>query len=159
MFPSFVEKITHKASTAQVKNVYIRHNLSRPSRLYYAITPIMKSLHSHTKNLNNRMAIFMPIHACVQKEGESPSATSIFLWLCCSQFAFCILPHSVPRNKALVSRGFAHAAPGMSPSFQKLYFCCLGKHNQTETHFKTNFPLMQGENSVTSCCIVLAFRL
>ena len=80
----------------------------------------------------------MPVHACVQKEGENPSATSIFLWLCRSQFALCILPHSVPQNKALVPRGCAHAARGTRPSFHKLYFCCLGKHNQTETSFRTN---------------------
>ena len=48
---------------------------------------------------------------------------------------------------------------GTGPSFHKLYFCCLGKHSQTETDFKTKFLLMKGENSVTSYCDVLAFKL
>ena len=64
--------------------------------------------------------------------------TALFLWT-----------YLVPWNEALIPCGCAHAA----------YFCCLGKHSETETSFKTNFRLMKGENSVTSYCIVLMFKL
>ena len=70
-----------------------------------------------------------------------------------------ILTHSIPQNKALVPCGWAPAARGMRALFRDLYFCCLGKHSQTETSFKRNFLLMKGQNSITSYCIVLTFKL
>ena len=42
--------------------------------------------------------------------------------------------------------------------YRELCFCCLGKHSQTETGFKTNFLPMKGENSIISCCVVLTFQ-
>ena len=44
----------------------------------------------------------------------------------------------------------AHATRGTRPSFRTLYFCCLGKHDQTETGFETSFLPMKRDNSVTS---------
>ena len=38
-------------------------------------------------------------------------------------------------------------------------FVVLKKHSQTETGFKTNFLLMKEENSITSYCVVLMFKL
>ena len=35
--------------------------------------------------------------------------------------------------------GTIHTNHRISPSFHKLYFCCLGKHSQTETSFEMNF--------------------
>ena len=67
--------------------------------------------------------------------------------------------HSVPHNEVLVLHGCAHAACGAKPSFWKLSICCLGKHSQSETDYKTNFLLMKGENSTTSYCIVWMFKL
>ena len=67
--------------------------------------------------------------------------------------------HSVLRNEALVPCACAHATCRTRPSFRKLYFCCLGKHSQTETGFKTNSLLMKGENSITSYCFALTFKL
>ena len=52
--------------------------------------------------------------------------------------------HSVPRNEAVVLHGCAHATRGRRPSFHKLYFFRSGKHNQTETSFKTNVPSYEG---------------
>ena len=47
---------------------------------------------------------------------------------------------------------------GTRPSFSGLCFSCLGKHSYTKTGFKTNFLPMKGENSITSCCVVLTFK-
>ena len=38
----------------------------------------------------------------------------------------------------------AHAARETKASFHDLYFCCLGKHSQTETGFKTKLPSDEG---------------
>ena len=74
-------------------------------------------------------------------------------------FVFCVhLTHSVPRNKPLIPRGCANAAHGMRPLFHVLCFCCLGKHSQTESSFKTNFLPMKRENPITSYCVVLTFK-
>ena len=67
--------------------------------------------------------------------------------------------HSVLPNEALVPRGCMHSACRTRPSFHELYFCCHGKHSQTETGFKMNFLPVKGENFTTSYCIVLTFRL
>ena len=67
--------------------------------------------------------------------------------------------HSIPQNEDLGPCSCAHAACGTRPLFWKLCCRCLGKHSQTETSFKTNFLLMKGENSITSYCIVLMFKL
>ena len=67
--------------------------------------------------------------------------------------------HSVPWNKALTPCSCAHADRGMRPSFHKLYFCCLGKHSKTETGFKMNFLPMKRENSNSSYCVVLTFKV
>ena len=67
--------------------------------------------------------------------------------------------HSVLRNEALIPCDCVHAACRSRSSLHKLYFCCLGKHSQTETGFKTNFLPMKGENSITSYCIALIFKL
>ena len=69
-----------------------------------------------------------------------------------------VLTHSVLWNETLIPLGCAQATHGTMASFRELYFCCLGKHNQTETDFKTNFLLMKGENFITSYCIVLTFK-
>ena len=55
--------------------------------------------------------------------------------------------HSMPQNEALIPCSCAHAALRMRPSFHELYFCCHGKHSQTETGFKMNYLLLKGENS------------
>ena len=47
---------------------------------------------------------------------------------------------------------------GPHSATRELYFCCLGKHSQTETGFETNFLPTKGENLITSYCIVLMFR-
>ena len=70
-----------------------------------------------------------------------------------------LLAHSIPWNEAIVPCGYAHVAQGTRPLFRGLYFCCLGKHSQTETGLKTNFLLMKGENSTASYCLVLTFKL
>ena len=67
--------------------------------------------------------------------------------------------HSVLPNEALVPRGCMHSACRTRPSFHELYFCCHGKHSQTETGFKMNFLPVKGENFTTFYCIVLTFRL
>ena len=54
------------------------------------------------------------------------------------------LTHSVLWNKALIPHSCAHTASRTRPSFHKLYFCCLGKHNQTETSFKNKLPAIEG---------------
>ena len=69
------------------------------------------------------------------------------------------LTYSAPQNEALIPHGCAPAARGTGPLFRKFCFCCLEKHSQTETGFKTNFLPMKGENSISSYCIVLMFRL
>ena len=66
--------------------------------------------------------------------------------------------HSVLRNEALVPCGCAHVAHGTRDSFCDVFFCCLGKHSQTETGFKTNSLPMKGQNSITSYCMVLTFK-
>ena len=68
------------------------------------------------------------------------------------------LIHSVPWNEAFVPCGYARAAHGTRTSFCKLYFCCLGKHSQTETGFKTDFIQMKGVSSIPSYCVVLTFK-
>ena len=68
------------------------------------------------------------------------------------------LPHSVPWNEALTPCSCAHNTHKTRPSFCELYFCCLGKHSQTETGFKRNFLPIKGENPITSYCIVLTFK-
>ena len=70
-----------------------------------------------------------------------------------------LLTHSLPWNEALVPCGCVHDAHGTRPSFCELYFCCLGKHSQTDISFKMNFLLMKEENFITYCCIVLMFKL
>ena len=80
-----------------------------------------------------------------------------------------VLTHSIPRNKALVPRGCAHATCGMrlcsanstlvSWKTQPNTTNHHRKHNQIETSFKTNFLLMKRENSVTSCFVVLTFQI
>ena len=47
----------------------------------------------------------------------------------------------------------------MRPSFCEFCFCCLGRHSQIETGFKTNFLPTKEENSITSYCVVLTFKL
>ena len=44
---------------------HIGHNLSRPCRLYYAITPMMKSCQKMQIELNDKMVIFMCMLVCV----------------------------------------------------------------------------------------------
>ena len=67
-------------------------------------------------------------------------------------------PHSLqlcschPWNKALIPCSYAHATRGTRPSFQELYFCCLGKHRKTETSLKTNFLLIKGICHFLLCC-------
>ena len=70
-----------------------------------------------------------------------------------------LLTHSIPQNEGLVLCGCAHAARGTRALFREPYCRFLGKHSQTETGFRTNFPPMEGENSVTSYCVVLMFKL
>ena len=69
------------------------------------------------------------------------------------------LTHLVPRNKALILQGRAHAAKRNEAPVLQTQLCCLGKHSQTETRFKMNFLPMKGQNSITSYCIVLIFKL
>ena len=69
------------------------------------------------------------------------------------------LTGSIGQNEALVPHGHAQAIRGTRPSFYRLYCCWLGKHSQIETSFKTNFLSMKGENSITSYCIVLMYKL
>ena len=70
-----------------------------------------------------------------------------------------LLTHSVLWNEGLVPQGCAPATHRTRASFHELYCRCLGKHSQTETSFKTNILLMKGDNSVTSYCVVLMFKL
>ena len=76
-----------------------------------------------------------------------------------SSFTKVSLTHSISQSEALVLHGCAHTASGVRPLFREVYFCCLGKHSQTETGFKTNVVVMKGENSITSYCIVLTFKM
>ena len=70
-----------------------------------------------------------------------------------------LLTHSIPQNEALVPHSCAPATCGTRPSFREFCLRHLGKHSQTKTSFETNFLPMKGENSITSYCIVLMFKL
>ena len=66
--------------------------------------------------------------------------------LCHIHLPVCLL-YSVPRSEALVSRDCAHTARATRPLFCKLYFCCLGKHSQTETGFKNELPSVENRET------------
>ena len=61
-----------------------------------------------------------------------------------------------PRSSRLCSRCSVERGPrGL---ILRTLLCCLGKHSQTETGFKTNCLPMNGENCITSYCVVLSFK-
>ena len=66
------------------------------------------------------------------------------------------IPHSGTRPLFLMVVHTLSAKRG--PRFRQLYLCCLGKHSETETGFKTHFLPMKGENSIVSYYIVLMFK-
>ena len=80
------------------------------------------------------LGAFVP-HSCALGAFVSHScALGAFVPHSCALDAF--VPHGCVLD-AFVPHSCARDACGTSPLFHKLYFCCLGKHSQSETSFKT----------------------